>query len=167
MAKPKLNLAAEAKAQAESTEFAGEITEKYLQELCPPEFVSEFKKAKSLGQRADFLYVADAHRLEVQRDVENMKKFLTALEKFFIQKLPSDDATGIAGDVARVQVRNKQRPSVKDWEKLYAHIAKTRSFDLLNRAPNQKAIKERWEAGVEIPGVDKFQYKDISVTKVN
>lgn len=165
MAKPKKKIDLKVEAQ-ETPDFEGKVTDEVLLDLCPPEFLAEFKKAKSLGQRVDFLYVADKHRLEVQKDVDKMKKFLSALERLFIQSLPNDDATGIAGEVARVQVIKKERPSVKDWAAFYVFIGKTRSFELLNRAPNAKSIKERWDVGVQIPGVEKFQFKDVSVTKV-
>lgn len=162
----KVNLKKEAKKQVEETEIPDEITEEKLLEECPQIFLDIFKKSKSIGNRADFLYEADEHRLECQKEVEAMKKFLSLLERWFIQQLPEGDATGIAGEIARVQIKHKERPNVTDWDKFYAHIAKTRSFELLNRAPNAKSMKERWENGVTIPGVEKFSFKDVSVTKI-
>ena len=161
-----MQLEAEAKKIIDETDLEGEVTEELLFELCPAEFLVAFKKAKSAGQRADFLYAADGHRLELQREVEAQKKFITKLEKWFIQQLPEGDATGIAGQVARIQIKQKERPSVMNWDKFYDHIRKNRAFELLNRAVNTKAVKERWEAGKQIPGVEKFYYKDVSVTKV-
>lgn len=162
----KINLKAEAKKFALETEVEGEITEELLLELCPKEFLTEFKKAKTAGQRADFLYKADEKRLAEGKKVEAMKKFVTKLEQWFIQELPDTDATGVAGKVARVQIKQKERPSVMDWDKFYDYIRKNRAFELLNRAVNTKAVKERWESGKQVPGVEKFAYKDVSVTKV-
>lgn len=165
-AKKKIDLAKEAKQIVDDTEIEGEITEELLFEVCPKEFLQAFKKAKTIGQRADLLYAADNYRLDAQKEVEAMKKFVSKLEKWFIQQLPEGDATGIAGKVARVQIKHKERPSVMNWDKFYDHIRKNRAFELLNRAVNTKAVKERWEEGKQVPGVEKFAYKDVSVTKV-
>lgn len=162
----KVNLKKEAAKVVDDVEFEGEVTEELLLDMCPKEFKADFKKAKSQGQRADFLYTADAHRLKLAREVEAQKKFLCKLEKWFIQQLPETDATGVAGKVARVQVKRKERPSVVDWEKFYNHIKKNNAFELLNRAVNVKSVKERWEDNKQVPGVEKFAYKDVSVTKV-
>lgn len=163
---PKVNLKKEAAKVIAETEIEDEVTEELLLELCPKSFLAAFKKAKSIGHRADFLYTADEDRLTLQREVDAMKKFLSKLEKWFIQNLPEGDATGIAGKVARVQIKQKERPSVMNWDKFYDHIRKNKAFELLNRAVNIKAVKERWEEGREVPGVEKFFYKDVSVTKV-
>ena len=162
----KMNLAKEAQDVADDIDIEDEVTEELLLELCPAEFISAFKKAKSSGQRADFLYAADKYRLEAQRELEGMKKFLTKLEKWFIQNLPDDDATGIAGKTARVQIKHKDRPSVTDWDKFYEYIRKNRAFELLNRAVNRKSVQERWDNGKQVPGVEKFAYKAISLTKL-
>lgn len=163
----KVNLKAEAKKLSkEQKDTEGEITDAVLKDNCPEVFKVAFKGAKTQGQRVDFLYEAEKHRLEVQRDVEEMKKFIAILEKWFIQELPDTDTTGVAGEVARVQVKQKERPSVKDWDAFYTHIKKKGEFELLNRAVNVKSVKERWEAGKEVPGVEKYHYKDVSITKV-
>lgn len=161
----KINLKKEAEAILDESEV-DEVTDELLLELCPEEFLAAFKKAKTAGQRADLLYKADEYRLECGKQVETMKKFVSKLEKWFIQQLPEDNATGIAGSIARVQIKQKERPSVKDWEKFYEHIRKNKAFELLNRAVNAKSVKERWESGKEVPGVEKFRYKDVSVTKI-
>lgn len=164
--KKKVNLRKEAAEVLGGKKEDGIITDEILFEYCPKQFLAEFKKAKSLGQRADLLYKVDKARLDKQKEAEIMSKFTFRLERLFIQELPEKDATGIAGKLARVQVVKKERPYVADWSKFYGYIKKRGEFELLNRAPNARAIKERWEAGKAIPGVDKSTYRDISLTKV-
>lgn len=162
----KVDLAKEAAAQSGDIELEGAITEELLFEVCPKELLVKFKKAKTQGARADLLYEADDLRLKVQKQAEAIKKFVSKLEKWFIQELPEGEATGVAGKVARVQIKMKSRPSVIDWDKFYSHIKKKGEFELLNRAVNAKSVKERWEQGKQVPGVEKYDYKDVSVTKV-
>lgn len=162
----KVNLAEEAKRVTNDEEIEGAITEELLFEVCPKEFLAKFKKAKTPAARADLLYEADTMRLALSKQSDVIKKFVSKLEKWFIQELPEGDATGVAGKIARVQIKTKDRPSVVDWDAFYTHIKKKGEFELLNRAVNNKSVKERWEQGKQIPGVEKFVYKDVSLTKV-
>lgn len=166
MARKKVDLAAEAANMADAPEDNSRVTEEMLLEMCPAAFLSVFKKAKSQGSRADFYYAADHHRLELAREVEDMKKFLTKLGKWFIQELPATNTTGVAGKTARIQVKDDVRATVDDWGKFYAYIKKNNAFEFLNRAVNAKSVKERWDAGKQVPGVGKFTFKKVSVTKV-
>ena len=46
-----------------------------------------------------------------------------------------------------------------------AHIRKTKDFSLLQRRLAAPAIKERWEAGKKVPGVEPFAILKVSVVK--
>lgn len=166
MAKKKVDLSAEAEALGGEVEGYEEVDRELLLSLCPKDILPYFKKAKTDGQLVDLLYAVDKHRKLVNREVAEVETFQKKLEKYFIQKLPDNDSTGIAGEKGRVQVKHKSRPNVIDWSKLYEHIKKKGAFELLNRAPNVKAISERWEAGQQVPGVEKFDYKSVSLTKI-
>ena len=70
------------------------------------------------------------------------------------------------GHKSRVQVTESVIPTIENWKKFYAHIAKTKQFELLNRAPNRASILERWDNKKQIPGVGKFHAKKVSCTKL-
>jgi len=97
---------------------------------------------------------------------EQHEKFQNMLEAWFIQELPTKDAQGIAGKKGRVEIKTKELPTVEDWSKFCAYIQQTGAFELLNRAVNPKAVRERWENKEEVPGVGKFVRKVVSLTKV-
>jgi hypothetical protein len=63
-------------------------------------------------------------------------------------------------------VVTKTIPRVADWDKLYAFVKKTGSFDLLQRRLTDSAIQERWEAGKSVPGVETFNAVSVSINKV-
>ncbi len=88
------------------------------------------------------------------------------VEEHFIRTLEVGEMSGVQGLAARVQITDAVIPTVDDWEKFYAHIKKTGNFELLNRAPNRKAITERWDAKKQVPGVGKFVKKSVSCTKL-
>jgi hypothetical protein len=93
------------------------------------------------------------------------KPFDKRLEEHFINTLDAG-TTGVQGVASRVQVTTKSVPVVNDWPALYAHIAKKKEFDLLNKALSAAGVKERWDAGKQVPGVGPFIKKSVSCTKL-
>jgi hypothetical protein len=130
----------------------------------------EFKVPLKLAQCADLLYQIKQDRLLLEKDIEAMKAQEFALKEHLIKQLPKGEASGIAGHIARVAVLAKIVPQVDTqadgWEKLYTFIKKTGAFELLQRRLTEKAVKDRWENGETVPGVNPVEVPTISLTKV-
>lgn len=166
MAKKKVDLAKEAKTTSNDAEVEQKVSLEDLLEVCPKDMLKAFKAAKTPASKADFLYELDKGPLKEARDAYNkLDTFAKKIKQWFIQEF-EDDQKGVTGKVGRVEIKMKTVPNVADWEKVYAHIAKKKEFELLNRAINAKAVGERWEQGKEIPGIEKFDRPSVSLTKV-
>lgn len=123
------------------------------------------------GAAADLLYQLrglSSQLGQLRKPVdEALDPAVKALEEHFVETLSVAEATGVQGAAARVQVTTSAVPTVEDWDKLYAHIARTKSWELLNRAVNREAVRERWDAHKQVPGVGVFNVKRVSCTKLN
>lgn len=133
--------------------------------------MSEVKKPKlkfpkTMGACADRLYELRLKRLEEQKKVKLLEDEEKALKNYIIQNLPKSEASGVAGRLARVTVVTKEVPQIENWEAFYKYVKKTNNFDLMQRRLADDAIKERWAAGKEIPGVNHFQAVSVSINKV-
>jgi hypothetical protein len=126
----------------------------------------KFKFPKALGACADRLFTVRQQRLEIQKQVDLLQSEESAIKEHIINTLPKSEASGVAGKLARVTVVSKQVPQVKDWDAFYKHVKKSGDFDLLQRRLTDSAIKERWEAGKEVPGVEHFNAISVSINKV-
>jgi len=146
--------------------MTGEQDDRVTDEVLKEHLPRGYKLPKTPAQRADLLYELDAFASEERRKVTALEKAVSLLERWFVQNLPETAATGVAGKLGRVQIVNKDIPIVEDWDKFYAHVAKTKSFDLLQRRLSEKAVKERWEANKVVPGTGHFNVKKVSLTKV-
>jgi hypothetical protein len=91
---------------------------------------------------------------------------IKTLEEHFIQTLTIGESSGVQGKYSRVQVTDSVVPVVADWDKFYAYIKKNSAFELLNRAVNRDAVRERWDAKKQVPGIDSFHAKKVSCTKL-
>ena len=127
---------------------------------------SKIKLPKTLAECADLLYQKRIDRLAAQKEVDAMELEEADLREWIILQLPKSQATGVSGKVANVKIETKVVPQVKDWDKLYAYISRTKSFALLNRAVNKKAVDARWTARKDVPGVEPFNTLAVSCTKV-
>lgn len=126
----------------------------------------KYKFPKALGACADKLFELRNKRLEMQKAVDAVAAEESALKNHIIENLPKSEASGVAGKLARVTVVTKQVPQVKDWDAFYKYVKKTGSFDLMQKRLTDAAIKERWEAGKEVPGVEHFNAVSVSINKV-
>lgn len=162
--KKTVDLAKKAKEVNKTSEKDSEITQAVLVEFCPKEILARFKAAKTPAAKADLLYMIEHNELKKARDAYNkIDAFTKKLEAWFVQEFEGDQK-GVTGKVGRVEVKDKEIASVEDWEKVYAHIVKKKEFELLNKAINQKAVKERWEQKKDIPGIGRFIKKVVSLT---
>jgi LPS O-antigen subunit length determinant protein (WzzB/FepE family) len=125
-----------------------------------------FKVPKTVGACADLLFELRAKKSEAKKKVDEIEAQEKAVKDFLIENLPKSSQTGAVGKLAKAQVVTKQEPQVEDWDALYTHISKTKSWDLLQRRLSTGAIKERWENKKQVPGVGVFPVVSVSVTKV-
>lgn len=126
----------------------------------------EFKLPKTQAACADLLYTTREERLQLQRAVDKLQERETALKEFFIATLPKNEATGIAGRVAVVQLSTSPVPVVEDWDKFYAFVKKTNAFQFLQRRVSDSAVKDFWDNKKQVPGVGRFNAVKVSCTKI-
>lgn len=123
------------------------------------------KFPKTLGACVDLLYQWEQERAIITRQAEQLKPRETQLTDHIFDTFSKDDLNGATGKVAKANVTRTEVPSVKDWPKFYAYVAKNKAFDLLQRRLSSAAIRERWEAKKVVPGVEKFTALSLSLTK--
>lgn len=120
----------------------------------------------SLAAVVDQLYRLRVRRLELQRQVELLQKEETALKDRLVRELPADQATGIAGRVARASITVREVPTVSDWDALLSHVGVTRDFSLLQRRVNAARVHELWDEHHVVPGVESFRLVTVSLVKL-
>lgn len=136
------------------------------------------KLPKSLGACVDLYSDTRTARLAEGKVVAVMEEQEKLIRNHIIDNLPKDEG-GAVGKRYKGVTYNDVVYQVEDWDKFYAHLKKTGEFDLLNRALNQAAVKERidaqqrpngkrgddWKPKLP-PGVRTFTVVKLSVTKL-
>ena len=62
-------------------------------------------------------------------------------------------------------METKQTASVQSWPQILEYIKETGSVDLLQKRLTESAVKARWTAGVDVPGVLNIPKHVITITK--
>lgn len=124
------------------------------------------KLPATIGGCIDLLYKLRQERLVQQQVVDKLKEQETALEEYVLANYQAQGIAGARGKLASVAVRELTVPTVVDWGKFYAYIARTKAWELLQKRPGSEACRERWAAGKVIPGVEQFKKLNLSVTKL-
>jgi hypothetical protein len=120
----------------------------------------------SIGLCADLYAEVRELRLAMQKIVDAVKERETEIKEHIINELPKSQNTGAAGKRYRAQVVTKDVPTLKDWDALTAYMTRTGRFDLIYKRLADKPVKDLWEAGEAVPGVEKFKAVDVSITKI-
>lgn len=87
------------------------------------------------------------------------------LEAEIMSTFPRNELDGGIGKVAIASINTLTVGQVIDWNQVYKFIKRTNGFDLLNRAFNNKAYRERLDAGKQVPGVKTAHIHKLSLRK--
>lgn len=121
---------------------------------------------KTLALCADRLYQLKALKSEAQKVVDGYESEYQALKAHLIASLPKSDASGVAGKTCRVGVVVKLIPTIADWDKFTAYVAKNKAWDLIHRRVSTAACAARWDDGKKVDGIAQESILDLSVHKV-
>ena len=131
-----------------------------------PEYQTGAPMPASVGLCADLYSEVRELRLAMQKIVDEVKARETEIKDYIINELPKSQNTGAAGKKYRAQIVTKDVPTLKNWDELTLYITHTGRFDLLYKRIAEKPVKDMWEAGESVPGVEKFKVVDVSITKL-
>lgn len=130
----------------------------------------QFKPPKSLAQCADLLYTTRQTRLQIEKQVEELKSQEAQLKERLIAELPKGEATGVAGRLARVSIEDKIAPQVdvehNGWAKAWEWAKKNNVPELFQRRINASTVTERWERGEKVDGIIPVSFPFVHVNKV-
>lgn len=124
---------------------------------------------KTIGACADKLYKLREKRYELSRQIKEIEAEEAELKEYVINSLNKQESAGVSGKIANVRVKAENVPVVEDWEAFYKYVARTKSFDMLQRRINTKAVRERIEDKKDFAskaGIGSFTTVSVSITKL-
>jgi hypothetical protein len=124
------------------------------------------KTAKAMGNLADTWFDLRAQRLELDKQVKDLQAQESAAKEALLKSLGNEGVTSVGGKTVKVERVPKKKPIAGDWDKIRQYIVENDAWDLLQKRLGVTAVKERWDDDVDIPGIESYDYDDISYSKV-
>ena len=100
----------------------------------------------------------------LDKQAEQMKEHEEILKKAIIAKYQEQGLTLLGSKLGVVKLSEADEPVAQDWIAVWDFIRENNAFELLHKRLTNTAVKERWEAGEEIPGVGKQKVYRLSVS---
>lgn len=131
-----------------------------------PSYTTGAPLPASIGLCADLYAEVRELRLAMQKHTDEMKARESEIRDHIIQNLSKSDDTGAAGKRYRAQVVTKLKPALKGWGEFSRWVALTGRFDLLQKRINERAVLDMLEEGESVPGIERFNAVEVSITKI-
>jgi hypothetical protein len=124
--------------------------------------------AGELAKIADEYWQAYQDRLAADRKAKGLKETESKLSAQIMAEMLNQSMTAIGGHLVQLSLTKSDEPTlnVKEYEAFVEYVLKTKDLSLLERRINKDAVKERWAAGVQVPGVHSFPVYKLSKHEV-
>ena len=130
-----------------------------IDDLCSKEELT----AKELGVLSDAFWLVKQQRLAADKQAATLKTQESAAEAKLIEQMLRQEISAVGGgDVIFTLPAPKDEPVVNDWQAYWSFIKEQDDLALIEKRPGRAAIKERWLAGEQIPGVGRFPVYKLS-----
>lgn len=104
-------------------------------------------------------------RLALQRKVDELEQ----LEKDLLYKIQTSFLAAGHDDYMiggyRAIMKTKTVPLATDWPAILHFIKENGALDMLQKRLTESAVKLRWDAGIDVPGIAKTPKYVITITK--
>lgn len=120
---------------------------------------------KSVGDLIDDLYVLRAERLGLTKKVDDLKTQEAQLRGKIIAQLRDIKLDSGRGSLATASITTSTEARILDWNEFWAWAVEHGASDLVQKRPSITALRARWEAGIEVAGIESVEVADLSLTK--
>ena len=125
----------------------------------------------TLGQATDKMWALreEKRKLEAQlKEIElqikgSEEKKIVGLETIIFELLDAQDTRKAEGKKASVSIGEAVVGNVEDWDAFWPYIVKNKYFHLVQKRVSDPGLRELWEKGKTIPGVQPFTKRTLSV----
>jgi hypothetical protein len=113
---------------------------------------------------AKLVAVRDERRRIRERDQELVEEW-RSLEMELLVRLDEQGMLKASTTDGTATITEVVLPQVQDWDALWEHIRDTGDFYLIQKRPAAAAFRELNDAGIEVPGIEPYTKRSISLRK--
>lgn len=118
-----------------------------------------------IGTKIDTLYNLRKQRLEIEKQVNELKLQEATCKADIIEQLRAVSLEGAKGSIATAAITHKTKPNVVDWDSFYKYVSDNQMFELLHKAVTVSLWSSLRDDGIDVPGTEPVTVVDLSLTK--
>ena len=122
--------------------------------------------AKALATLGDQWWAARTERLAADKVAAALKVKENALNATIIEQMRAQEITAIGGGVVALTLKKTDEPVLEDKQAFWAYAKAEDDMSLFEQRISKSAVKDRWLAGKQVPGVTTFPAYKLSKTGV-
>jgi hypothetical protein len=123
---------------------------------------------EQLTNLVDLWFATQTRRLELQSQVDELAEEEKDLKGQFSKIMKDESVLKFMATDCTVELSEGELvPTVRNWELFYRYILDHNAFEMLQKRVSAPAVREHWDAGEHIPGVDKFPIDKIKVQRIS
>lgn len=128
--------------------------------------MAKLKMPTTIGGTIDLLWSLREERKSAEAAVNEIKEKETAVEAHLMNNFDKSGLDGAKGKYGLATLKHSTVADVTDWPQFYSYIQRNKAWDLLQKRPAITAIRERWNNGKAIPGLEPKEIVTLSLTSV-
>lgn len=122
--------------------------------------------ANEMGILADLFKDYETQRLALDKESAKVKELEVLAKETLIAQMLHQQVSAVGGSKFTATIKRKEKPHAKDWPAIWNYMRDNNDFSLVQKRLSEAAVAEHWEAGEEVPGVEKFPVYTLSMSKV-
>ena len=122
---------------------------------------------KTIGAAIDLLYTLRSTRLEAQRAVDAMENKESALRGHIMANFQKSDLNGGKGKLATASIMTSSQAEIVDFPQYVGWVVKNKDYSCLQKRVGITSVREHWDNGEQIPGIEMKTVETLSLTKAN
>lgn len=117
----------------------------------------------TLGAATDKMWALREEKRLLAVEEKRINTELTALETTIFGLMDAQDTRKAEGKKAGISIGEAVVGNVEDWDALWPYIVKNKYFHLVQKRVSDPGLRELWEKGKVVPGVQPFTKRTLSV----
>lgn len=120
-------------------------------------------KPLTIGQATDEMWALREKKRALEAQIKTIEEQMKSLEETVFGLMDAQDTRKAEGQHASVSINESTVGTVEDWDAVWAYIAKNKYFHLVQKRLSDPALRELWQLGKVVPGVQPFKKRSLSV----
>jgi hypothetical protein len=125
--------------------------------------VTERLNPLTLGAATDKMWALREEKRLLAVEEKRISTELAALETTIFGLMDAQDTRKAEGKKAGISIGEATVGNVEDWDALWPYIVKNKYFHLVQKRVSDPGLRELWEKGKVVPGVQPFTKRTLSV----